>query len=159
MEWRISELIKLRDDAATDIFGQAARLLARLDQMYYEGSLNEGELDLRKHLYESLHQENPFRDTITQELEGEIGDNVNLITEDQDTPWIARAKRLVQRRGLDEKGNPNPSLLELCNKNEWPAFETTLSNLLKPLEFNAEESRDPKVQEIIVSSVEGDVHS
>ncbi|KAF8688460.1 hypothetical protein RHS03_09451, partial [Rhizoctonia solani] len=136
MEWRIDGLIELRDTAADHVLGRAAKLLARLDQMYHEGSMNDPELRLRKELYRLLHVDDPVAEQI-----------------ETDNPWIARASRLVNRRS--DEGVESHPLLQMYGGDDWSTFEKTLTDIMKPLNgLDPGSNLNP-----VTMSVEGDIHS
>lgn len=112
-ESRIEGLIEARDEAAGEPLGKASRLLARLDQMYFEGSINGSELVLRGEIYGLLSEKNHNIGLIEEKLSGGTAKRVMEIQEDIKLPWSARVQRLTKRRGNEI------SLLEKCAKNTW----------------------------------------
>ncbi|KAH7337802.1 hypothetical protein B0J17DRAFT_718576 [Rhizoctonia solani] len=114
-----------RDQAAQATFGTAAKLLARLDQMYYEGSLSLDELQLRKDLYDALVSapEQP-----TEEDENKIKDILSIakvvleLRGDEEVPFTTQAERLVRRKD-------NKSLLQLCaeTSGEWSTLKEEIT--------------------------------
>ncbi|GAB1520480.1 hypothetical protein RhiTH_003557 [Rhizoctonia solani] len=153
MEWRIDGLIELRDTAAGHVLGRAAKLLARLDQMYHEGSMNDPELRLRKELYRLLHVDDPVAEQIETCIDSPVSKAVFLIEEDRDNPWIARASRLVNRRS--DGGVESHSLLQMYGGDDWSTFEKTLTDIMKPLNgLGPGSNLNP-----VTMSVEGDIHS
>ena len=54
----ISEILRIRDEAANSWQGKAAALLSRLDRMFYEGSLTVNENSLRLELFEAVKAQN-----------------------------------------------------------------------------------------------------
>ncbi|KAF8598644.1 hypothetical protein BDV93DRAFT_561149 [Ceratobasidium sp. AG-I] len=112
-ESRIEQLIKERDKAADETLGKAARALARLDQMYFEGSINVNEIDHRTELFDLLREKDHRLDRIDDLLGLETLKKVMEIKEDVKRPWKARADRLLENR-RDKK-----SLLQQCAENKW----------------------------------------
>ncbi|CAE6497766.1 unnamed protein product [Rhizoctonia solani] len=155
LEWRIDELIAKRNEAAQDTFGKAASLLARLDQMYYEGSLNSAELQVRNDLYETLATKQPAEkdilDLLAKESNVETVQAVLDIKGDLDEPWTALANRLINRR------HGKPSLLEECqgNQGDWSTFESILKRFLDRRAAGSGSSTNRGN----TSTIEGDIHS
>lgn len=116
-ESRIEGLIEARDNAADSLRGQAARLLARLDQMYYEGSINDSELDVRNNIYSQLSRKDPNMKRVQELLNSDTAGHVLKLKEDIKCPWKARVERLTRLRG--EEGKEEVSLLQQCAGNTW----------------------------------------
>jgi hypothetical protein len=98
-------------------------LLARLDQMFFEGSINEDEADTRDHLFKVLNRETPSERTLREILNMETAQGVLDITGDKEEPWKGRANRLLKSR---------PGGISLLQKygdeGAWSSFETSLKN-------------------------------
>ncbi|KAG9121305.1 hypothetical protein FRC07_002778 [Ceratobasidium sp. 392] len=137
-ESRIEDLITTRDNAAQTTQGRAAKLLARLDQMFFEGSINTQELAKRVELY-TLLSANPINEgaintvlnagvmTATwridfHEHEGEDPHERG----DGEKPWKGRANRLINQR------NGSQPLLQLYGgeeaNNNWKNFIASLQH-------------------------------
>ncbi|KAG8685753.1 hypothetical protein FRC11_010123, partial [Ceratobasidium sp. 423] len=97
LESRIDKLIDERDTAAQNVFGRAAKLLARLNQIYYEGSITAPELGGRNALYLELDQEKLDEISLESKLNSIIVAEVLKILEGGDKPWTARARRLFTK--------------------------------------------------------------
>ncbi|KAF8997404.1 hypothetical protein BDQ17DRAFT_857894 [Cyathus striatus] len=94
-EEHIDKITVARDNAANSVRGRGVHLLARLDQMYFEGSLTETENSIREPLYEALY--NKDEDDIQRILCDEEGAlTVAAIPQDGERPWVGRAKRLLR---------------------------------------------------------------
>lgn len=57
----IREALRIRDEAENSLEGKAAILLARLDRMYYEGSLQQEDDSYRLSLYEAVMARNTYQ--------------------------------------------------------------------------------------------------
>jgi hypothetical protein len=72
-------------------------LLARLDQMFFEGSLSEAELEVREALYKALYEidEDEIQRVLTDD---EAAMAVIRLPDDGEHPWIGRARRLLRHK-------------------------------------------------------------
>ncbi|KAG8702253.1 hypothetical protein FRC11_011598 [Ceratobasidium sp. 423] len=144
LESRIDKLIDERDTAAQNVFGRAAKLLARLNKIYYEGSITAPELGEWNALCPELDQEKP----------DEISLEISLLRKFLKSP----------KTGLLEKQHKKPSLLEEYytkefkdyNEDDWPVFSETLASILKATDLS-EHGFKSKLGNI--STVEGNIHS
>jgi len=112
-ESRIEGLVEARDKAADSLRGQAARLVARLDQMYFEGSITDSELDVRNNTYSQLSRNEPNMKRVQELLKSDTASEVLKLNEDVKYPWKARVSRLTELRGEEV------SLLQQCAGNKW----------------------------------------
>lgn len=94
MEENIDRIIKARDDAEHTTRGRGALLLARLDQMHFEGSLAAAEEALREPLYVALYDINESR--IQHLISSDAARNVMSISIDGEQPWMGRARRILR---------------------------------------------------------------
>ncbi|KAG8790995.1 hypothetical protein FRC12_010431 [Ceratobasidium sp. 428] len=135
-ESRIEELLNERDQAAKDTRGLAAQLLARLDQMFFEGSINEAENKLRIKLFDTLKRW-PLEEGYSKEKYLQDIDDILKLKElsyakglpgDAEHPWVGRALRLLQGRGDQD------SLLEkhgIEHNQDWTSFSSALIGYFK----------------------------
>ncbi|KZT24933.1 hypothetical protein NEOLEDRAFT_1134133 [Neolentinus lepideus HHB14362 ss-1] len=122
-EENIDRIMVERNNAESSIRGRGVHLLARLDQMHFEGSLTDSEEKLRDPLYKALYYS----------AEGEIYemlfDNkdakaVVAIPIDEEQPWIGTASRLLRQ--------PNPLLKKGAESDDqWDGFLAALLNLVE----------------------------
>ncbi|KAI0685647.1 hypothetical protein BC835DRAFT_1421040 [Cytidiella melzeri] len=107
-EERIDEIYTKRGNAASSTRGKGALLLARLDQMYYEGSITKNGQPLREKLYQALlkagevdEKNEPIlkhEGAVLQILEDEgEAEAVLLLGDDGEQPWLGRANRILRR--------------------------------------------------------------
>jgi len=87
----ISKILAIRDEAAKHWLGQAAILLARLDRMFYEGSLTVQENSFRLELFEAVAKQEQAR---CEELTVHFA-KVAAISPDTQHPLMAWAKRIL----------------------------------------------------------------
>ncbi|KAG8705188.1 hypothetical protein FRC09_003110 [Ceratobasidium sp. 395] len=138
-ESRIEDLIAARDDAAKSTQGRAAKLLARLDQMFFEGSINTQEQAKRIELFTLLSVEPVDEAAIDAVLNDEVLKDTWRIDfheheggdpeerGDGEKPWKGRANRLIHQRN----DNSHP-LLRLYGGHEadknWKKFTASLQH-------------------------------
>lgn len=116
--------------------------------MYYEGSINESELDVREQLYANLNKERPDDALLADKLTGRIVGQVLALPDDKEEPWKARARRLLQQR------SDKPSLLQAQGgPGNWENFSRVLNGIL------GSEAQHAKFSNGNISSAEGDIHS
>src|SRR5258708_39957874 len=86
-----------RGNDANSVRGRGVHLLARLDQMFFEGSLSEAEFEVRETLHKALHDVN--EDEIQRALtEDEAAMAIIKLPDDGEHPWIGRARRLLRHK-------------------------------------------------------------
>ena len=87
----IRAALRVRDEAAAEPLGQAARMLARLDQMHFEGSLLPGEEEMRAALHQAVRAraEGAARQQLGKLARVERLENLDLL----DNPTLARGRR------------------------------------------------------------------
>lgn len=105
----IEEILRIRDESASDWLGQSVILLARLDRMFYERSLTTQDDLLRSKLFEAICNQDEQACAILLDRLSHI---CNL-PPDQDHPLIEWAKRLLNAE--------NPLLAENKTAEEWVA--------------------------------------
>ncbi|KAG9118479.1 hypothetical protein FRC07_007000, partial [Ceratobasidium sp. 392] len=161
-ESRIEELLRERDTAANSPRGLAAELLARLDQMFFEGSINEAENEQRKQLFEALKSD-PFDQSYVQKINTFLEDKdlqeVKALSGDMEYLWVGRALRLLQQRG------DRISLLRnhgVNRQDDWHSFESTLTQCFE--EHLKDRNRDIhklKLDDLKLDDIEleGAIHS
>ncbi|MDJ0731475.1 MAG: PhnD/SsuA/transferrin family substrate-binding protein [Crocosphaera sp.] len=87
----IREILSVRDQAMQETLGQGAALLARLDRLYFEGTLMENVDSDRNRLFDAIkNQDEEMARRLLLELE-----EIRNLPEDQESPPIAQARRLV----------------------------------------------------------------
>jgi len=126
-ESRIDGLIEARDQAAQSIQGRAALVLARLDQMYFEGSINSSEASKREYLYNTLNTDSPLENIIKEILDTETIQGVLAMKGDAEAPWQGRAKRLTVLRS-PESTSADP-YLKTYGGDGWESFEEALNSI------------------------------
>lgn len=117
MEENIPRILAQRDEAAQSAKGRGVHLLARLDTMYFEGSLSREEEGLRQKLFKALlDEEDDEVAALTMRLA-----RVSSLPSEGTLPHLHRARRLVEA--------DKPMLKEFCTEQEWER----LVNLLRAL--------------------------
>ncbi len=94
----IREALDARDRAEASLLGRASVLLARLDRMFFEGTLQMSDNPLRKKLFEAVFEQD---EKLADDLLGKF-DHIISMPFDLDHPVIEQASRLIQ----SVKGNP-----------------------------------------------------
>ncbi|XP_064608785.1 uncharacterized protein LOC135472967 [Liolophura sinensis] len=118
-EENIPRILANRDEAAKSIRGRGVHLLARLDTMFFEGSITSDQNILRYELFTALLTRNERR---IEELIQQLVDIVNL-PEEGNLPWLNCAKRILN--------SPAPLLRERCESPEiWKSFLENLEFLV-----------------------------
>jgi hypothetical protein len=126
-EEHIDKIMIARDNAANSVRGRGVHLLARLDQMYFEGSLSDAEVAVRVPLYEALYA------TDEEEIQRILCDEraalgVVALPDDGETPWLARARRLLRHESpLLRKGAGT----EASGDALWGEFVLSLQRLVE----------------------------
>jgi hypothetical protein len=126
-EEHIDKIMIARDNAANSVRGRGVHLLARLDQMYFEGSLSDAEVAVRVPLYEALYasDEEEIQRFLCDERAalGVVG-----LLDDGETPWLARARRLLRHESpLLRKGAGT----EASGDALWGEFVLSLRRLVE----------------------------
>src|SRR5262249_29484796 len=87
----IASALRVRDEAAQQPLGRAAAILARLDQMHFEGSLLEPEEERRARLHQAVRSkdESEAADVIAKLARVERLASIDLL----DSPTLARGRR------------------------------------------------------------------
>jgi hypothetical protein len=122
----IDKISVARDNAAESVRGRGVLLLARLDQMHFEGSLTASEEAIREPLYQALHAIDE------DEIHRILGDEpaalqVASLPIDGERPWISRARRILRtEEPLLRKGARSTPDLE----SQWDEFVASLRNLV-----------------------------
>ncbi|OWF39018.1 uncharacterized protein LOC110465559 [Mizuhopecten yessoensis] len=129
-EENIPRILESRNEAANSTRGRGVKLLARLDTMYFEGSITKEHDSLREQLFIAVKSVDESR--LVQLLE-QLKEVVNMPNE-ENSPMIGRARRLV---------NSTDPLLKMHTESEeeWTALKKLLTSLIiaKDEEFIAEE--------------------
>lgn len=117
MEENIPRIMESRDEAANSFRGKGVKLLARLDTMFYEGSISEEQNSSRQELFSALLNINKEK---IEELVNRL-DDVTKMKNEGNEPLIGRAMRLY------EAGNP---LLKQYfeSESEWLHFLSVLKS-------------------------------
>ncbi|KAL3866245.1 hypothetical protein ACJMK2_043560 [Sinanodonta woodiana] len=118
-EENISRILASRDEAARSFRGRGVHLLARLDTMFFEGSISKRHNRLRKYLFDALLAIDEKRiASLIQEL-----DAVVYLTEEGNEPLLGTAKRFLSTE--------EPMLKKYCeSENEWKTFTKMLKSLV-----------------------------
>ena len=138
----MDKIISTRDTGANSSRGRAAHLLARLDQMFFEGSTTLEQENLREQLYttlwQSLHNEYvldkdnwPSVDGIDKLLDSADARKTLVAGDDGEQPWLGRAKRLLsvpkEKTGLYRRSVPKVQDLDT----KWDTFVAVLKTLVQ----------------------------
>jgi hypothetical protein len=101
--------LAVRDEAANHPLGRAAKLLARLDQMRFEGSLLESEDDARRKLHQAVRAKNAAAASasISGLARVEALDDATLL----DNPTLARGRRRLALLDLHRERDDHASEL------------------------------------------------
>jgi hypothetical protein len=96
----ITAALRVRDEAAAHPLGRAAKALARLDQMHFEGSLLPAEESERPRLHEAVREKNEAQASASlgKLTRTESLDTVTLLR----NPTLARGRRRLARLRLDD---------------------------------------------------------
>ena len=107
----ISEILKIRDEAANNWQGKAAALLSRLDRMIYEGSLTVNENSLRLELFEAVKAQNK---TTCEQLLNQLS-SIAQLPADTQHPLMEWGTRIILsgERSLMAQGK---------TREEWTSF-------------------------------------
>lgn len=106
-EENIPIILGKRDEAAKSIRGRGVNVLARLDTMYFEGSITRSQDYFRQKLFKALKDID--EDEVTELLKELTC--VEDLPREGTTPFLFRAKRIVE--------SDNPLIKEFCSKEEW----------------------------------------
>ncbi|KAL3866241.1 hypothetical protein ACJMK2_043556 [Sinanodonta woodiana] len=118
-EENIPRILSSRDEAAHSFRGRGVHLLARLDTMYFEGSISEKQNLLRNDLFNALLA------TDEKRVEGMIQefDEVLTLPDEGNEPLLGTAKRFLSTE--------EPMLKKHCaTESEWETFIKMLSSLV-----------------------------
>lgn len=115
---RVREVLDIRDAAAQEPLGRGATLLARMDRMYFEGTLPISLDEKRNQLFEAMRDR---REASVVELVLEIGDIPGAATP-KDHPIIEQANRVLMSVAYDPVG--------LHQNKDWGEFVKTVEKLV-----------------------------
>ncbi|KAK7116066.1 uncharacterized protein [Littorina saxatilis] len=118
MEENITRILNNRDEAAASYRGKGVQLLARLDTMYFEGSLSRPEDALRQKLFAALLSADEHE---IEKLVASLA-RTSALPSEGTLPHLHRAKRLVEA--------DKPMLREFCTSEEWERLELVLRALI-----------------------------
>lgn len=119
LEENIPLVLACRDEAALSPLGRAAHLLARLDAMFFEGSLASAENGLRKQLFDAIVDNN---EQVIRSVTSKLDDIVGLPSE-FGHPLMGVARRLLARKAPALKDEADSAY-------EWAMFTTRLRALV-----------------------------
>lgn len=126
MEENIPKIMKNRDEAAHSFRGKGVKLLARLDTMFYEGSISEEQNCLQNELFLALRSTN--KEKIENLLE-KLSD-VMKMKEEMNEPLISRAQRLIEAK--------SPLLKNYFDTEKlWEDFMRMLKTLVPAKDFES----------------------
>lgn len=118
MEENIPRILKSRDDAAKSVQGRAVHILARLDTMYFEGSISADQDRLRRELFTELLNENHTRTEYLLQLLRPV----SKMADEGNSPLLGVAKRLIDA--------DSPMLKDHFESNdEWNSFIKDLKSM------------------------------
>ncbi|KAL3866247.1 hypothetical protein ACJMK2_043562 [Sinanodonta woodiana] len=118
-EENIPRILASRDEAARSFRGRGVHLLARLDTMFFEGSISKRQNRLRKNLFDAL------RDIDEKRVESLIQDfdSVVRFSDEGNEPLLGTAKRFLS--------SEEPMLKKHCeSESEWKSFTKLLKSLV-----------------------------
>lgn len=119
MEENIPKIMENRDEAANSFRGKGVKLLARLDNMFYEGSISEIQNALREELFLALRSINKEK---IEDLLGALVD-VMRMKDEMNEPIIGRAQRLINAE--------SPILKKYFEtETQWKDFKRMLKSLV-----------------------------
>ena len=101
----IRRILAVRDEAAETLAGRGARLLARLDRLYYEGALAIGDAPWRERLFTALQQNDETG--ITEALNALK--HVTDLDPDSAQPLLAWASRLLSSDNVIARNRIDPT--------------------------------------------------
>ncbi|KAK7682143.1 hypothetical protein QCA50_014730 [Cerrena zonata] len=123
-EENIDRIMVERSNAENSIRGRSARLLARLDQMHFEGSLKPEEVVLRHDLYKALSEFVP-EDTgnlgepgLYALLEDRAAKDILAFPDDGEKPMLGYARRISR--------SDNVVLRQATSDKDWEKFKNQL---------------------------------
>ncbi|XP_033750726.1 uncharacterized protein LOC117334967 [Pecten maximus] len=118
MEENIPKILKSRDEASKSVQGRAVHLLARLDTMYFEGSISANQDRLRCELFTALLNENHTRTEYLLQLLKPVC----KMADEGNSPLLGAAKRLIDAE--------SPVLKDHFESNdEWATFIKDLKSM------------------------------
>ncbi|WPG98202.1 Hypothetical protein R9X50_00098900 [Acrodontium crateriforme] len=120
-EENLDRILEVRNAAAEHVRGRGAALLARMDRMFFEGSLTQAEDDLRQQLFQVLADVD--ENGIEKLLANEILDEIRAMTDDGQRPYTAWAQRLL--RGISS--GQKVLLQRFATQQEWDTLVTQLA--------------------------------
>lgn len=115
----IREVLRVRDGAAAEALGRGARLLARLDRMFFEGTLPARLDPVRLELFASL------RASDEQRAAAIVDEHAMPLVPTEEHPLLAQARRVV------ETVDANPIGEEHLGRKSWKARADLVSRLLQ----------------------------
>ncbi|OWF54106.1 uncharacterized protein LOC110445682 [Mizuhopecten yessoensis] len=118
MEENIPKILKSRDEASKSVQGRAVHILARLDTMYFEGSISSDQDRLRRELFTELLNENFTRTEYLLQLLKPV----SKMADEGNSPLLGLAKRLIDAA--------SPVLKDHFESNdEWNSFIKDLKSM------------------------------
>jgi ABC-type phosphate/phosphonate transport system substrate-binding protein len=114
----IREALDARDRAEASLLGRAAVLLARLDRMYFEGTLQVADDPLRQQLFQAVLEQD---EKLTEHLLDKLG-HITAMPADHDHPALEQAARLIHA------ADGNPLIRQRISEQE---FSNLLSDVKK----------------------------
>lgn len=115
---RIKEVLDVRNAASAEDLGRGAQMLAKLDRMYFEGTLPLALDPKRRHLYELMRDR---RESYVAELLEAIGE-VPGGAEGADHPVMEQGRRVLNTAALDPVGLQRPG--------DWQKLVTSVRKLV-----------------------------
>jgi hypothetical protein len=118
MEENIPRILGQRDEAAASVMGKGVQLLARLDTMYFEGSLSRDEDVLRQKLFKALLEED---DAEVGALSLRLA-KIAALPSEGTMPHLHRSRRILEAE--------QPMLKEFSTEEEWARLRQVLRALI-----------------------------
>lgn len=154
-EENLDKILSERDQAANHVRGRGVALLARLDRMFFEGTLTQRENDLRLTLFNNL------QDTVEHCVEGIIKhpemQAIVQMSDDGQRPYVAWAQRLLRHRFDHER----IILQQFAKPEEWKVFInqliTALNEFATSLQANGEVLQPP-LAKLATKEMEDDIY-
>ena len=124
-EENLDRILDARNDAANHIRGRGVALLARLDRMFFEGSITGSENELRSTLFDALARVD--ESTIETILADPALHPIVALPDDGERPYACWAQRLLRDTPADD-----PVLLRnIAQGREWDSLAIHLSFALR----------------------------
>lgn len=151
-EENLDKILAARDQAAQHVRGRGVGLLARLDRMFFEGSLTQREDHLRRNLFTILANANEHC------IEGIIKhpemQAIAQLPDDGQRPYVAWAQRLLRHRFTHEE----IILQHFATYEEWKCLVDQLTIALGNFAPSLQTSVQPLLAKLATKEMEDDIY-